>query len=161
MDVVLAIVAVVLAVLGPVGSILPVLPGPPLSYVGLVVLAFASYHPFSWTFMIVWGAITVAVTLADYFLPSYMTARFGGSKYATTGSMIGVVAGFFVFPPWGLIFCPFVGALIGELLWDGRNTGRAFKVAAGAFLAFVLGTGAKLTVTAIMLYYVIKALIVN
>jgi uncharacterized protein len=40
---------------GIVGALVPVVPGPPLSYIGLLILQFTQGYPFSWTFIIFWG----------------------------------------------------------------------------------------------------------
>ena len=56
----------------------------------------------------------------------------------------GVFAGFFFFPPVGIILGPFFGAVLGELLNDRRDAGKAFLVGIGSFLSFVVGTGIKL-----------------
>ena len=160
MDVFLSIAAVILALAGLAGCILPVLPGPPVSYAALLLVSAASYSSMSWQFLLLWLGITAAVTAADYYLPVVMTRSFGGSKSATVGTVAGMIAGFFVFPPWGIIICPFFGALIGEI-WGNRSSGEhAFRVAMGAFLAFILGTGAKIVVCAVMLYYVSREMIV-
>lgn len=160
MDVFLSVSAVVLSIVGLAGCVLPVIPGPAVSYAALLVVSAASYSDMSWQFLVVWLVITAAVTAADYCLPAVMTRRFGGSKSATWGALLGTVAGFFVFPPWGIIICPFLGAFIGEI-WTGRSGGRqAFRVATGAFQAFVFGTGAKLIACALMLYYTIREIVI-
>lgn len=160
MDVFIAIVAVLLALAGLVGCVVPVIPGPPISYAALLLTAAASYASISWRFLALWLAITVAVTVADYYLPVAMTRNFGGSKWAVRGTVAGMIAGFFVIPPWGIIICPFFGALIGEIWGSRSDGGHALRVAMGAFGAFILGTGAKLIVCAMMLYYVIREMIV-
>jgi uncharacterized protein YqgC (DUF456 family) len=94
----------------------------------------------------------------DYFLPSLMAKRFGGSRAAAMGSFLGLLAGIFLFPPWGMIIGPFFGAFAGELIHNRTNGGKALKVAFGAFLAFIVGTGAKLIASSVMLFYAIKAM---
>lgn len=155
MEIVLLILGSLLLLAGLVGSVLPVIPGPPLGYVGLLVLKWSGYADFSTRFLIVWAAIVVAVSLLDYFMPVWMTKLFGGSRAATTGSTVGLVVGIFVLPPWGMILFPFVGALVGELIYDSRNVGKAFKVAFGSFAAFIFGTGAKLAVSITMIAYAV------
>ena len=86
----------------------------------------------------------MAVSVADYFLPAWMTRRFGGSRSGAIGATVGVFAGFFFFPPVGIILGPFFGAVLGELLNDRRDAGKAFLVGIGSFLSFVVGTGIKL-----------------
>jgi len=95
----------------------------------------------------------------DYILPSLLARRFGGSRAAAIGSFIGLVAGLFFFPPWGMIAGTFLGALAGELIHNRENTEQAFKAALGALLAFAVGTGAKLAAGSIMLFYAFKAVI--
>lgn len=158
MDIVLLIIACILLLAGLAGSVLPVLPGSPLSYAGLLVLQWSGYADFSVRFLVVWGVVTVAVTLLDYFLPVWMTRRFGGSRAATIGSGLGLVAGIFIFPPWGMILFPFLGALAGELINNSEDTGKAVRVAFGSFAAFVLGTGAKLVACVAMIVYAVVAI---
>lgn len=160
MDILLVILAVGCILVGLLGCMLPVLPGPPVSFLGLLLAQWSEYADFTVNFLVGWGVATVLVTAADYFLPTYMTRRVGGSRQATIGATVGLVAGLFLFPPIGMIICPFFGALIGELMNDRTHSAKAFKVAMGSFLAFIVGTGIKLIVSAMMAYYVIKELVV-
>lgn len=146
MDIALSIAAFLLAIIGIAGCIVPVLPGVLLSYAGLVCAYFTSYSTLSSTALWVWLALTVAVSAADYFLPAWMTRRFGGSRSGAIGATVGVFAGFFLFPPLGIILGPFFGAVVGELLNNKRDTAKAFRVGFGSFLSFIVGTGLKLAV---------------
>ena len=146
MDIVLSIAAFLLAFLGIVGCIVPALPGPLIGYAGLLCAGFASYTSMGAFELIVWCAAAAGVSIADYLLPAWMTRRFGGSRAGAIGATVGVFAGFFLFPPAGIVLGPFAGAVVGELLHDGRDSARAFRVGFGSFLAFVVGTGAKLLV---------------
>lgn len=159
MDTFLTIMAVLCVVLGILGSILPVLPGPPISYLGLLLARWGGIEEFDARFLIIWAAVVIVVTVMDYVLPTWFTGRFGGSRYASWGSVAGLVAGIFFFPPWGIVIGPFAGAFIGELVHDSNNVGHALKVAAGSFMAFIAGTGVKLAVTGLMAYYVLRAVI--
>ena len=159
MEIVAVIFAFVLLGAGLLGAVVPVLPGPPLSYIGLLLLQWSGYGKFSAVFLLAWAGVTIAVTIMDYFLPSILTKCFGCSCSATIGSFLGLLAGIFLFPPWGMIIGPFLGAFIGELLHNKANGPGAFKVALGAFLAFILGSGAKLIVGGVMLFFAIMALL--
>ena len=59
---------------------------------------------------------------------------------------MGMIAGLFVFPPFGMIVGPFVGAFIGEYLAVEGSGEKAFKSARGSFVGFLLTTGFKLVV---------------
>ena len=157
MDILLVVLAFALMVAGLLGAVVPVLPGPPLSYAGLLVLQWSGHGGFSVFFLLVWAGITAAVTILDYVLPSLITKRFGGSRAASIGSFVGLLAGMFFFPPAGLIAGSFLGALVGELIHSGSDGPKALKVALGAFVAFIAGCGAKLAVSGIMLFYAVRA----
>lgn len=159
MDTLLIVLACVCLLVGLAGSVLPVIPGPPLAYFGVLLVHWSSKVDFSNDFLLTWAAATIVVSILDYYLPVWFSKRFGGSKQATWGSAIGVVAGIFLFPPIGLIVCPFFGALIGELMHDSSQSAKAFKVAFGSFAAFICGTGLKLIVSGWMAYDVIKQLL--
>ncbi|MCL2193992.1 MAG: DUF456 domain-containing protein [Treponema sp.] len=168
MDIILVVVAFLFLLAGLLGSIVPAVPGPPLSYAGLLLLQWSGHGGFSPTFLWVWAGITVAVTVADNLLPAWMTKRFGGSRKAVIGSVAGLIIGMIFFAPAGLLVGPFLGALAGELLHNHihqpvGNTGnvKALKVALGAFLAFILGTGAKLIIGSLMIFYAVRALLLS
>lgn len=154
MDVLLSFLALLLSVIGIVGCIVPAIPGVIVSYVGLLCAWGASYSQFSGSAMLIWLAVTLAVTLSDYFLPGWMTHRFGGSRAGSIGATVGVFAGLF-FGPVGIIAGPFVGAVAGELLNDRGDSAKAFRVGIGSFLAFIVGTGLKLVACIAMLTLVV------
>ena len=160
MELLLFILAFVLLAAGILGVFIPIIPGTPLSYMGLLVLQWSGYGNFSFVFLLVWALITAAITIMDFFLPSIMTKRFGGSRAASVGSFLGLIIGLF-FLPLGIILGPFLGALAGELIYQNTrqntNSAKAFKAALGASLAFFIGSGVKLIVCGIMLLYAIGA----
>jgi len=121
-------------------------------------MQWSGYGRFSAAFLLLWAGITVIVTVMDYFLPSLMTKQFGGSRAASIGSFLGLIAGIFLFPPWGMIIGSFLGAYAGELIHNGANGPKAFVVALGAFIAFIVGSGAKLVAGFLMLFYAVKAI---
>ena len=158
MDLLLSICAIVCGVVGVVGSVVPVLPGPALSFVGMVLAYFRGGDYISTRLLWIWGIITLIITVLDYILPGYFSKMFGGTKAGITGATIGVFAGLFM-GPIGIILGPFVGAVIGELLHEKQNLGRAITVGFGSLLSFLVGSGLKLITTGMMLYYVIKDII--
>ena len=154
MDIFLLIFSAVLIIVGLVGCVLPILPGPPISYVGLLLLHISPYGNFSTKNLIFFAVISVLVTILDYVIPVWGTKKFGGSKRGQWGATIGLIVGLF-FGPIGLILGPFAGAFIGELS-IGRDSNAALKSAFGSFLGFLLGTGVKLITSSVMTYIFVK-----
>ena len=146
MDTLLSILAVLFGVVGCVGCVAPVLPGVALAYAGYLCLYFCSYSEISVTWLVVFGVLTLIVSVLDYLLPSYMTKKFGGSKAGERGAMAGVLGGF-LFGPIGIIVGPFVGAVLGELIFDNSDKQRALRSGFGSFLSFFVGTGIKLALS--------------
>lgn len=155
LDIILTIVGAFFMVLGIIGCVLPVLPGVVFNYAGLLCLYFTSYADFSLTFLIVWALVVVVVEVLDYFVPIWGTKTFGGGKKGSIGCTIGIVLGLVIFPPYGLLFCPFLGAVIGELL-DQKAIKEAFKAGLGAFVGFLAGTILQLIVALIMTFWFVK-----
>ena len=155
---VFCVFAIILGLVGIVGSIVPALPGPPVSWVGLLLVYFSGQRgvadPMTLRFLMIWLAVTVIVTIFDYFVPAWFTKVTGGHKAASVGAMIGLFIG--MFSPFGIIVGSLAGAFLGEFLFEKRGVWDSFKASLGAFLGFMSGTGAKLIVSGIMLYDIIK-----
>lgn len=158
MDVLLLIAAIVLGVVGIVGCIVPVIPGVLLSYAGLLCAYGCSTSAITSSTLWIWAFLSIAVSVIDYLLPGYLTRLFGGSRASVIGATAGVFAGFILFPPAGIVVCPFLGAVIGELLHDSQDKGRALRAGFGSFLAFIAGTGIKLIASIYMLILILADL---
>lgn len=158
MDTLLIVLSAIFAIVGCIGCIVPILPGVMLTYIGYLCLYFVEGSGLSLTALIVYGCVTLVVSLLDYLLPSVMTKRFGGTKAGERGAMAGVIAGMF-FGPIGIIVAPFIGAVVAELINDSSNRERALKAGLGSFLAFFVGTGLKLTVAMFITFAIVKSII--
>ncbi|NDW18460.1 DUF456 domain-containing protein [Dysgonomonas sp. 216] len=157
-DIILIISGFMLLVIGFLGCILPAIPGVPLSYIGILLLHFTSLVQFSPQFLIGWAIVVIIVQIMDYIIPAWGTKKFGGGKKGVWGCVIGSVAGIFIMPPWGIIFLPFVGAVIGEL-FDNKPLQASIIAGFGAFLGFLAGTLIKIIVALILTFYFIKEVI--
>lgn len=158
MDIILLILAVLAILIGIAGCFLPVLPGPPIAWLGLLLLDFTKYAEFSLTLLITTAIITVLITLFDFFLPSLATRKFGGSKAGERGAFAGTLVGIFLGPP-GIILGPFIGALLGEIISDPSNTQGALRAAIGSFMGFILSTGIKLIWCIMLAWWFVRAII--
>ena len=157
MDIFLIILSVLFMVVGLLGCILPALPGPPLSYVGFLLLHFTDKVQFSTTQIWVLLALVVIAQVIDYFIPVLGSKYSGGTKWGSWGAFIGSVVGLF-FLPWGLLLGPFLGAVVGELLGDA-DMKSALKSGTGALLGFILGTALKVALCMYFIVLLIQALI--
>ena len=130
-----------LIVLGFIGCVVPVLPGPLLAFCALLVpFAFGCGVPL--TTLLVCGGVVAVVTVVDYLLPAFCARKFKCSGSGIVGCVLGSIAGLF-FMPLGLVVCPFVGTVLGELT-AGRNMAEAARGGVGALLGFVCSVIAKI-----------------
>ncbi len=156
MDIFLLIVAFLLMLVGIIGCIIPGLPGVPLAYAGLWVAQATDRIDFSWQMLLVWGIVTIVVSVLDYVVPAWGTKRFGGTKYGVWGSTIGVFVGLFL-GPWGVIIGPLAGAVLGEML-GGKQVEEALKAGWGSFIGLLFGTVLKLICCGLMTVAIIQAI---
>lgn len=157
-DYILLAFSIILMILGIIGCLVPVLPGPPLSFVGLIMLQITRFGDFPSRLLIVMGIIAVVVTILDHVVPIWGTRKFGGSKYGMRGATVGLVVGLFLGPA-GIIIGPFVGAFVGEMIF--RDDLRyALKAGFGSLIGFLMGIGLKLAASFLMTFYFVKELIV-
>ena len=143
MSYILTVFAVACLIVGVIGAIVPGLPGPPFAWAGLLLSFFCAWNNIALWLLILMAVLAIAVTVFDYLCPSVLTKSAGGSKAATTGCTVGIIAGV-VLGGFGILIFPFIGALIGELVNSEGDTKHAVKTAWHAFLGFLLGTGIKL-----------------
>lgn len=160
METFIAIVAILAGLIGIIGSVLPALPGPPLTWVGMLLLYFwggtdGNGNTMSLTLLLVMLGVTVAVSIIDYVVPMYFTKATGGSKYASRGALSGLILGSFFIPPFGMILGSFLGAFLMELYYARKNSSDALKSAFGSFLGFIIGTGLKIVACCVMMYCIV------
>ncbi|WP_396175247.1 DUF456 domain-containing protein [Flavobacterium sp.] len=151
MDYLLLFIGFMCMLIGVVGSLLPALPGPPISWVGLLLLYLTEAIPMSYTVLGITLVVAVIVGVLDYVIPAKGTKRFGGSKYGIWGTNIGLIVGIFAPIPLGFIIGPFVGAFIGEMIHDSTDSKKAMKAATGSFIGFLASTFMKFVVSVIFL----------
>jgi uncharacterized protein YqgC (DUF456 family) len=153
-DYILLIFGILLMILGIIGCLVPVLPGPPLSFLGLILLHLSRFGQFTNPTLIIFCAIAVVVTILDYIVPVWGTKRFGGSKYGTRGATVGLVIGLFL-GPLGIILGPLFGAFVGEMIFKD-DIKYAFKAGFGSLIGFLTGIGLKLAASFVMTFYFVK-----
>lgn len=156
LDIILLLLGFLLIFLGIIGSFLPILPGPLTSWFGLLALYCTETVPNNWSFLGITLFVAIAVFILDYFIPAIGTKRYGGSRSGIIGTTLGLLIGLFTMGPFGIIIGPFVGALIGELIHDDKDTNRALKAAFGSFIGFLFSTFLKFIVAVIFFGFFIN-----
>jgi len=161
MDVFLLILGLILCITGIIGSFTPIIPGPLSSWLGILIIHFTSYIPFSNKLLITTFLIAFIVFLLDIFIPIIGLKKLGGSKNGLIGATIGLILGFFIGGPFGLILGAFLGALSGEFM-DKTNFKMALKPALGTFIGLAIGTALKFIISTVFLgiyFYKVYAII--
>ena len=168
MDYLLVILGIICMLVGITGSILPGLPGPPLSYLGVLLLHWTRFAQFSFKMLVIWAIITLIVAVLDYFVPIWGTKKFGGTRAGVRGSTIGLIIGVILLPMLGIVLGPFglfgilggpfIGAWIGEK-YAGQDSQKAMRAAIGSFIGFLAGTFMKIVVSLVLAIYFFKAVL--
>ena len=153
-------IGIILLVVGLVSCVLPPLPGPPIAYIALLIAHFGLHkiEELPLWLLSLYAVIVITVLIVDNFVPLWSTKKFGGTKAGIRGSFIGIVVGI-IFSPFGgisIIICPFLGAMIGELI-DGQEFKLAIKSGIGSFIGFLLTSGIKIILVLMICYHYFKA----
>ena len=147
-DILLLILSVICLLVGLAGAVLP-LPGPPLSLLGLFLLNASKYADFSRKTVILFTLLTVGMSIFDYYAPIWGTMKFGGTKYGSWGSTIGLLVGLF-FTPIGMFLGAFLGAFLGEIIGK-TEPDKALKAAVGSMIGLITGIVGKVILCLVMI----------
>jgi len=144
------VLAILLIGVGFLGVVLPGLPGAPVLFAGLFVGAWIDDFQVVGTWTVAALGVMAAMTYAVDFAAGALGAnRFGASRHGMIGAALGALVGLFFGIP-GVVFGPFVGAVLGELS-ARRKLHEAGRAGLGASLGLALGAAAKLALAFSML----------
>ena len=148
--IILWILGIPLVLFGIAGTVLPALPGPALVLGGLALLAWADGFARVGSGAVALLTLLTAGTYAvDFAASAFGAKRLGASGRAIVGAALGTLVGLFFGVP-GLIFGPFLGAVLGEYTVR-RHLGEAGRAGFGAWIGVLLGVAAKLALVFAML----------
>ena len=140
------LVFLVLWVVGMVATFIPALPATLIIFAGTVAATFIDGFQL-WPdlpFLITFGVITVMISMVDNLASAWGARKYGGSKQAVLGAVIGGLVGILPVIPFGLIVGPLAGALIAELFIVRKPMGAALRSAWGTLIGLLTGIAAKL-----------------
>ncbi len=119
----------------------------------------------SWTAVLVGVALATVAELLEWGLASRYTAKYGGSRRAGWGALVGGLVGAVVgvpVPVIGSIIGSFAGAFLGALALEWTKHGehdRAGRVAWGAFVGRVLASAIKVGIGVVIAVLVLASAI--
>ena len=158
MDIIIICVVAFILLLGIIGCFVPIMPGPPISYGALLFFHFSTSYSIKEDILWLMAFIVIAVTVFDLWVQIYGVKKFGGTKKAVNGSIIGLIIGIFFLPPFGIIIGPFLGAFIGARMEENSDVNKSIKIALGALAGFLAGTMLKLSVSLYIIYLVFQTI---
>ena len=145
----LNIFAAALILVGLAGAVVPLLPGIPLIFGGIwLAAAVDHYQHVGSAWLIGIGSIAAVGLVLDLTAAALGAKGVGASAQAISGALIGTLLGLFLGIP-GLIFGPFLGALVGELSAGGSLL-RSTHVGIAAWIGLIFGTLIKLATSIMM-----------
>jgi len=152
-DILIWAIIVILFVTAMVGIFIPVIPAVVLIWIGFLLYHFLldsqQLNILFWIIMIVFTLIIVG---ADFLTNRYFVGKFGGSKWGQWGAILGIFIGIFVYPPFGIIFVPFIFVFVIEIAQQ-RSAKEASHAAIGALAGFLSGAVAKFLIQTIMIVW--------
>lgn len=144
-SVLLWILGAILTAVGLSGMLLPIVPGAPVLFLGLLLGAWAEDFRYVglWTLLIL--ALMTALTYVVEFAASALgVKKYGGSNRAMIGAALGGIVGMFLGIP-GILFGPFLGAVIGELSLQ-RRLNEASRAGFGTVVGLAIGLAGKFAI---------------
>ncbi len=145
------LVFVVLWLVGVVGTFIPVVPAVWIILGGALLAGFLDgFTLLSWPWLALVALLGGASAVLDNVASAWGARKYGGSRAAMWGALLGGFAGLFVFPPWGLFAMPLVGAVAGEVLVMRRSVRDGLRSGWGTLVGMLAGIAGKLVLHVLM-----------
>lgn len=131
-------------IIGMVGTFVPALPATVIIFAGTVAATFIDGFQV-WPdlpFLLTFAVITFLISMVDNVASAWGARRYGGSKQAVWGALVGGLVGIFL--PFGLVVGPLGGALVAELFVVRKPVLESLRSAWGTLIGLLAGIAAKL-----------------
>ncbi|MGN1401660.1 MAG: DUF456 domain-containing protein [Bacillus sp. (in: firmicutes)] len=143
-----------LFLIGFIGLVYPIIPSVLFIIGGMVLYGILfDFEQLGLFFWIIQGMFVLLLLFADYVSNLIGVKRFGGTKAGMWGSTVGLLAGPFVIPVFGILIGPFVGAVAAELIVHRRSLWDSVKVGLGSLIGFITSAVTKFVIQALMIGY--------
>ena len=143
------------------------LPGTWVMLGAAVAYAAMTHESIGWVSIVIVGVLAIIGEILEFMLAGRYARRYGGSKRAGWGAMVGGVVGAFAgipLPVIGSMIGSFLGAFAGALLFElagGVSAGPAAKVATGALLGRVTAAALKVGIGFVMAVWILGAAMIR
>ena len=143
MDTAIIVITLLVIGLGIAGTFLPLIPGIPLIFVAIAAYGwYEGFHIITARYLVIMAGLAVLSLFVDY-VSTYLGAKyFNSSKMGLYGAVLGSLVGIFIVPPLGLLICPWLGAILGELV-QGNEWPKALRSGMGAVIGLFSGIAFK------------------
>jgi uncharacterized protein YqgC (DUF456 family) len=127
---------------------------------GMLLAAWIDgFTKIGWVTLVVLGVLTALAFAADIVGSLLGAKRVGASRLALAGAALGTLAAF-PFGFFGLLFGPFIGAVVGEFMTQQRLDAAA-RVGFGTWIGLAVGSLAKIALLFAMLGVFVTSYLVD
>lgn len=134
---------------GLAGTVVPMLPGAPLIFAGALLHAYATdFETIGLGRLALLAVLAAAASGLEYVAGALGAQRFGGTRAAVIGALIGTVVGL-AWPPFGLLICPIAGAIAGQIA-STRHVAGSVRTGVGTALGLLTGVLMHLALAVVM-----------
>lgn len=152
MDIFYWVLIIAMFVVSFIGLVYPLIPGILFLSGGYLLYGlFFGFEKLTILFWVIQIALGLFLFVADHAANTVSIKKYGGSKFAIWGSIVGILIGPFIIPFAGIIVGPFLGAVLGEMLFMKQNIKDALKSGYGTILGFFGGVLLKGIIQIVML----------
>jgi uncharacterized protein YqgC (DUF456 family) len=145
----LNVVVALLMLAGLAGAVLPMLPGTPLIFGAALLYAYATdFETIGFGRLAILAVLAVVSSALEYVAGAAGARKFGGSRAAVIGAIIGAVGGL-AWPPFGLLVGPLVGAIAGEFMRT-REFARSVRTGMGTAVGVIGGVLSHVALALVM-----------
>ncbi|MDQ0218297.1 DUF456 domain-containing protein [Peribacillus cavernae] len=154
METIYWVLIAIMIIIGFIGLVFPIIPSVLFIFGGILLYGFLfTFEQFNWIFWVIQILLVILLFTADYVANMFGIKKYGGSKAGIWGSTIGILAGPFIIPAFGIIIGPFIGAILAEMIVHKKDLVTASKIGFGSVIGFISSVVTKALIQLFMVGY--------